>query len=233
MGLGAAIRRLFGGKEAAGGKDSVERETFCIVGLGNPGQRYAHTRHNAGFEVTDLLAERCRLPIDRRRGNGLVAELNIGDKRLVICQPQTFMNLSGECVSALLQWYKCPLDHLLVVCDDIDLPAGKLRLRAKGSAGTHNGLRNILSLLPSGDFARLRVGVGKPLPEWELVDWVLSRYQPGQEQQLMSDTFRRAADCAWCWLEHGVDYTMSHMSQFNPKTEADAGSGAPPSGEKA
>lgn len=191
----------------------MEKETFLVVGLGNPGPEYAHTRHNAGFEVTDLLARAWTAPLSKRRCSGLLAETTFADRRVVLCQPQTYMNLSGQCVAALLQWYKCPLDHLLVVYDDIDLPLARLRVRKSGSAGTHNGMRSIIANTPDQAFPRLRVGVGAKPEGWELANWVLSRYQTREEQDDMRDAFQRAADCVEDWLKNGIDHAMQAYNQ--------------------
>ena len=126
----------------------MDKETRIVVGLGNPGAEYAHTRHNAGFDTLDVLSQRLHAPLSKRRMEGLLAEVNLGNQRVILCQPQTFMNLSGECVEQLLGWYKCPLENLLVIYDDIDLPLGRLRVRKAGSAGTHNGMRSILAHVP-------------------------------------------------------------------------------------
>lgn len=194
--------------------NTVEKETWIIVGLGNPGLTYAHTRHNAGFEVTDILSRRWNAPLHKRKCKGLLAETTVCDCRAVLCQPQTYMNLSGECVEELLQWYKAPLDHLLVIYDDIDLPLAKLRVRKAGSAGTHNGMRSILAHVPGQEFPRIRVGVGAKPEGWELADWVLSRYTLREEQEAMAEAFQRAADCVEDWLTHGIE---DAMQRFNRK----------------
>lgn len=191
----------------------MEKETWLVVGLGNPGAQYAHTRHNAGFDTVAELSERWRAPLTRKKCAGLLAETVFADKRVVLCQPQTFMNLSGECVAQLLNWYKCPLDHLLVVCDDIDLPLARLRIRRSGSAGTHNGMRSILQNVPSQDFPRVRIGVGAKPDGWDLADWVLSRYALAEERDAMRDAFLRAADCVEDWLRSGVDHAMQTYNQ--------------------
>lgn len=191
----------------------MEKETWIVVGLGNPGLTYAHTRHNAGFEVTDVLSRRWDAPLRKLRCKGLVAEVTVQGRRVVLCQPQTFMNLSGECVGELLQWYKAPLDHLLVIYDDIDLPLAKLRVRKGGSAGTHNGMRSILAHVPGRDFPRVRVGVGAKPEGWDLADWVLSRYAIREEQEAMAQAFLNAADCAETWLEHGIDEAMQRFNR--------------------
>ena len=191
----------------------MEKETWVVVGLGNPGLQYAHTRHNAGFDTVAVLAERWHVSLAKKKCNGLLAEMGLGDKRVVLCQPQTFMNLSGECVAELLSWYKCPLDHLLVVYDDIDLPLARLRVRKAGSAGTHNGMRSILAHVPGQDFPRVRVGVGAKPEGWDLADWVLSRYTIREEQDAMRDAFLRAADCVEDWLQNGIDHAMQTYNQ--------------------
>lgn len=191
----------------------MEMETYLVVGLGNFGAQYAHTRHNAGFEVTDLLSRRWNAPLTRSRCKGLLAEVRRGGKRVVLCQPQTYMNASGECVAELLAWYKCPLDHLLIVYDDIDLPAARLRVRKAGSAGTHNGMRSIIANTPASAFPRIRVGVGACPPEWDLVNWVLGRYQTREEQDAMAAAFSRAADCVETWLDDGIEAAMQIYNQ--------------------
>ena len=138
----------------------------------------------------------------------------MGDARVVLCQPQTYMNLSGECVAQLLSWYKCPLENLLVIYDDIDLPLGKLRVRKTGSAGTHNGMRSIIGHTPGQSFPRIRVGVGAKPEGWDLADWVLSRYQIREEQDAMREAFTRAADCVEDWLKNGIDHAIQ---QYNGK----------------
>lgn len=192
----------------------MEKETWIVVGLGNPGLNYAHTRHNVGFEVTDILSRRWNAPLTKKKCKGLLAETVVDGQRVVLCQPQTYMNLSGECVEELLQWYKVPLDHLLIIYDDIDLPLAKLRVRKTGSAGTHNGMRSIMAHVPSQEFPRIRVGVGAKPESWELADWVLSRYAIREEQEAMASAFQSAADCVEDWLGHGID---DAMQRFNHK----------------
>lgn len=191
----------------------MEKETYLVVGLGNPGAAYAHTKHNVGFEVTDQLASRWHVRLDKKKLGGLLAETTFADKRVVLCQPQTFMNLSGECVSQLVRWYKTPLERLLVVYDDIDLPVAHLRMRQSGSAGTHNGMRSIIGQLPGQNFPRLRVGVGAPPPGWDLVRWVLARCQTREEQSAMDEAFQRAAECVETWLRDGPEAAMRGYNQ--------------------
>ena len=178
---------------------------YIIVGLGNPGREYEHTRHNAGFDSVTMLARALGVSISKAKCKALVAETRIGSERVVLAQPQTFMNLSGQSVVELLNWYKCDVEHLIVIYDDIDLEAGRLRVRARGSAGTHNGMRNIIYLLGRDDFPRVRVGVGAPDQRMSLADYVLSRYDGPELQKTMNDAFLAAAGAARQIVEEGVE----------------------------
>ncbi|MDR3051955.1 MAG: aminoacyl-tRNA hydrolase [Oscillospiraceae bacterium] len=176
-----------------------------IVGLGNPGTKYQHTRHNVGFDVVEVIAQKTGVSLNRKKN---LAELGEGfylGRRIALARPQTYMNFSGESVHALAQWYKLAPEELLVVYDDIDLPLGKLRLRAGGSAGTHNGMRSILDVYGRQDFPRLRVGVGACPEGWDLADWVLSHYADAQERQTQFDAFLRAAEAALAWAVAGME----------------------------
>ena len=181
---------------------------LIVVGLGNPGREYARTRHNVGFDVLDVLSEKTGIALTKNAMHGLIGEGFFGGEKLVLVKPETFMNLSGQCVTELVSWYKPEMDRLLVVYDDIDLPLGKLRLRKAGSAGTHNGMRSIIGLLGTQDFPRLRVGVGKRPDDWELVDWVLSHYQTPEDRQTQFDAFLLAADVALEYMKNGLDSAM-------------------------
>lgn len=207
--LASFLHTLFGRD-----KGTNDMETFVVVGLGNPGTKYAHTRHNVGFDVMEMIEKRVGSLNWRSRLNGEVAEINRGDKRVVFCRPQTFMNASGDCVAELIRWYKIDMDHLVVIYDDIDLPAAKLRVRKSGSAGTHNGMRSIVSVTPNTNFPRIRVGVGKCPPDWQLVDWVLSHYLSRDEQDAMNAAFTKAAECVDDWIDHGIEHAMQ---SFNGK----------------
>lgn len=151
---------------------------FLIVGLGNPGGKYEITRHNAGFLWADLFAESLNTEIKRLKYHALTAEVNIDGHRCLLMKPQTFMNNSGEAVSEAAKFYKIPLEKIIVVFDDISLPIGKLRVRRKGSAGGHNGIRSIIAHLGSENFPRVKLGVGaKPHPDYDLADWVLTSFK--------------------------------------------------------
>ena len=191
---------------------------LIVVGLGNPGREYARTRHNVGFDVLDVLSEKTGIQLTKSAMHGLIGEGFAGGEKLVLVKPQTYMNLSGQCVSELVSWYKPEMDRLLIVYDDIDLPLGKLRLRKSGSAGTHNGMRSIIGLLGSQDFPRLRVGVGKKPEGWELADWVLSHYQTVEERQTQFDAFLLAADVVLDYMKNGLDSAM-RMANTPKKAE--------------
>jgi peptidyl-tRNA hydrolase, PTH1 family len=181
-----------------------------IVGLGNPGSRYAGTRHNVGYAVVDILTQSphaSRLP---SRFQGQMAELREDPWRVLLVKPETFMNLSGRCVHEVMQFYQVPREDLLVVCDDINLPLGKLRFRARGSHGGHKGLRDIQNHLGTTEYSRLRIGVGSP-GEGDVVDYVLGRFRP-TEQAVMEDAVRTAAQAVMVWVERGTELCMN---QYN------------------
>lgn len=184
-----------------------------IAGLGNPGRRYDGTRHNVGFEVVDELARRWKTDAtayDKKFEAALGDAVFAGERALLI-RPLTFMNLSGASVQAAARFYKIELPDILVVCDDLDLPLGRVRLRASGSAGGQKGLADILSRLGSTDVARLRVGIDKP-PRGTATEWVLSRYSP-QERDVMLETIARAADAVECWIREGLEPAMNRFNQ--------------------
>lgn len=179
-----------------------------IIGLGNPGREYQRTRHNVGFDVIDVLSEKTGIALTKSAMHGLIGEGFWSGEKVVLVKPQTYMNLSGQCVTELVSWYKPPMENVLVVYDDIDLPLGKLRLRANGSAGTHNGMRSVIGLLGRQDFPRLRVGVGSRPEGWELADWVLSHYQTEEERKAQFDAFLLAADTVIDWVKNGWESAM-------------------------
>ena len=183
-----------------------------IVGLGNPGAEYAKTRHNAGFTLVELLAARWQADwANERRFNARIARAERNGVRVLLCQPQTFMNLSGEAVGALVKFYQLPLTGLLVTVDDADLPQGEIRMRPGGGSGGHHGLESIGQHLGSVEFARLRLGIGRVDGAREITNHVLGRFDAG-EAALMEKVFGRAADQLECWLAAGIDKAMN---QFN------------------
>ena len=181
-----------------------------IVGLGNPGAKYAGTRHNIGFEVIDYIAKGPGCSPFREKFEAFVAELKEGEETVLLVKPLTFMNLSGRSVRAMLDFYKLPVEQVLVVCDDFNLPLGKLRIRAKGSHGGQNGLRNIQEQLGTDSYARLRIGVGQP-GLGEAVDFVLSKFKPG-ERAATNEAVANAAQAALVWVCQGIEACMNRFN---------------------
>jgi len=180
-----------------------------IVGLGNPGGRYVNTRHNVGYAVIDTLADGPRAGRFHSRFHAQVAELLDEPHRVLLVKPDTFMNLSGQAVRQVVDYFQVPLPDLLVVCDDINLPLGKLRFRARGSHGGHNGLRDIQTHLGTTEYPRLRIGVDSPKDD--AVDHVLGRFRPA-EQAIVDDAIRLAAQAVGVWIHQGID---ACMNQYN------------------
>ena len=187
----------------------------AIVGLGNPGEKYEHTRHNAGFDVISVLSAKLDVPVKKLKFQGVIGETIWKGEKLVLIKPQTFMNLSGLTVSDALAFFKMSPKDMLLIVDDIDLPFGQVRIRPKGGPGTHNGLRHIVQCTGTGDFPRVRIGMGAPPPQWDLADWVLSKFQTEAERKIAYDAYLLAADAALCWAEHGIDTAMNRYNQHH------------------
>ena len=186
----------------------MAKEIYLIVGLGNPGEKYAHTRHNAGFEVMARLVEHYGVKLKKKLLlQGATAEVTDGEKKIVLCEPTTYMNRSGECVKRLKARFQVPDERMLVIYDDIDLPPGKVRVRKNGGPGTHNGMRNIAEKLGETDFPRIRVGTGDRPAGQDLAAWVLGHYAP-EEKALMEKAFAHAAETAVVWANEGIDQAM-------------------------
>ena len=186
--------------------------SWLLVCLGNPGDKYEGTRHNVGFMVADEVAERRNAPIQRLRFKALTNILTIAGEKVLVMEPITYMNLSGEAVRPAADFYRIPPDHVLVVSDDTALPVGRLRIRTKGSAGGHNGLKSIIQHLGTDQFPRLRVGVGeKPHPDYDMADWVLGKFT-GEDKKTITAAVKRAADAIECILDEGID---RGMGKFN------------------
>ena len=182
---------------------------WLVVGLGNPGSKYEWTRHNMGFLVVDELAERLSIPVQRLKFKALTNTAVLGGKSVLLMKPTTYMNLSGEAVGQAARFYKIPPERVLVISDDVALPQGKLRVRRSGSAGGHNGLKNIIAHLGTDQFPRIKVGVGqKPSPDSDMVNWVLGTFT-GQDRKVMEETICRAADAVTVLLQHGIDQAMA------------------------
>lgn len=185
-------------------------DIVLIAGLGNPGARYARSRHNVGFIIVDRLARAHDLQFSRKRFNAEIAEGQVGGRRVILAKPQTFMNASGDAVGKLYAFYKIAPSDLLVVYDDLDLPLGKLRLRADGSSGGHHGMESIIARIGTSDFPRLRVGIGRPNPDAD-IDHVLGSFEP-EERAVMEETWTRAVDAIDVWLTAGI---ARAMNEFN------------------
>ncbi len=192
---------------------------IIIAGLGNPGQKYKGTRHNTGFMVAEELAKRHGISLSLRSFSGICGSGRIEEKRVMIIEPQTYMNVSGQSIREITGFYRTDVQNdLIVIYDDVDLSCGRLRIRKSGSAGGHNGMKSIIGELNRQDFVRLRVGVGKKPPEWDLADWVLSPFR-GEDAERMKDAVRKAADAVECILTDGVDQAMNRYNQEEEKQE--------------
>ena len=182
---------------------------WLIVFLGNPGPKYAGTRHNAGFLTADAMERAKNISINRVRFQALTAQCQLGGERVLLMKPQTFMNLSGRAVAEAVRFYKLTPQQVLVVYDDVSLPPGKLRFRLKGSAGGHNGIKSIIAELGSDAFPRLKIGVGAPPhPDYDMADWVLSVFH-GQDAEIMAEAAGRAVDALELFIEKGPEKAMN------------------------
>jgi PTH1 family peptidyl-tRNA hydrolase len=200
------IVNLFGKKTSGSSLD------WILVFLGNPGDQYENTRHNVGFLTADALGERLHCPIQRLKFKALTNVVEFGGHRVLLMKPTTYMNLSGEAAREAALFYKLPPERVLVICDDVSLPVGKLRLRRDGSAGGHNGLRSIIGQLHSDQFPRLKIGVGqKPHPDYDLADWVLGKFSK-EDRKLLDQTIERALDALECAISQGLDKAMSRYN---------------------
>ena len=186
--------------------------SWLIVFLGNPGPRYEMTRHNAGFMAADAMAKEKNVNINKARFKALTATCDIGGESVLLMKPQTFMNLSGDAVAQAVRFYKIPPEHVIVVSDEVSLPIGKLRIRTKGSAGGHNGLKDIIAKLGTDAFPRIRIGVGTPPhPDYDMADWVLSSFK-NQDAEDMLAAAARAAQAAQCYITQGAERAMNRFN---------------------
>ena len=182
---------------------------WLLVCLGNPGDQYENTRHNVGFMVADELGERHNIPIQRLKFRALTNTITVGDEKVLLMKPVTYMNLSGEAVHEAAAFYKIPPERVLVISDEVSLAPGKIRVRRSGSAGGHNGLKNIIAHLGTDQFPRIRLGVGqKPHPDYDMADWVLGKFQ-GEDKKAVEEAVKKAADAAECLIREGVDKAMN------------------------
>ena len=192
------------------------QETWLIVGLGNPGKEYERTRHNAGWLAIDRLAEKLGCKIDKGKFQGLYGQANYGDNKLYLLKPMTYMNLSGRSVVQLSAFFRIPPQNIIVLFDDISLEPGRLRIRADGSAGGHNGIKSIIAEIGSQDFPRVKIGVGgKAHPDQNLADHVLSGFSVSEEKAL-SSALDRAVDATLCIMDRGVPETANRYNGSKP-----------------
>lgn len=184
---------------------------YLIVGLGNPGTEYAATRHNIGFDMVTYLSDRYNIPLRSRENKAIVGKGMIGGQKVMLAQPQTYMNLSGESVHALLDYYKMDIDELIIIYDDISLPVGQIRVRPKGSAGGHNGIKNIIQHLRTEEFARIKIGVGAKPEGGDLVKHVLGRFSR-EEDGMIRDVFALAEEALEALLDGDVVAAMNRVN---------------------
>ncbi len=198
-----------------------------IAGLGNPGREYENTKHNAGFMTLDILADRLGIDIRKQKFKALIGEGRIGTEKVILVKPQTYMNLSGESLREIVGFYKIDIEDLIVIYDDIDIPVGTLRIRGKGSAGTHNGMRSVVHQLQDDGFPRIRVGIGGEKGERKIVQYVLSGFS-GEEKDKMGEAVLKAAEAAECIVTDGVSTAMNRFNtrkkKKKKKEESDASS---------
>lgn len=192
-------------------------DRYLIAGLGNPGREYRDNRHNVGFHVIDHFAERYGLAFSKMQNDAFVASGTAAGRRVILAKPQTYMNRSGGPVSALQRFYKLPVEHILVIYDDLDLPTGTIRLRPEGGSGGHNGMKDVITRLNSREFPRLRVGIGRPPGRMEPTDYVLQSFSD-DEQIVIAEAVGQAADAIETWLRDGVTLAMS---RHNGPTDSD------------
>ena len=186
--------------------------SWLVVCLGNPGKQYENTRHNIGFITADELERREGVKVNKLKYRALTGEMKLGGARVLVMKPQTFMNLSGEAVKLAGAFYKIPPERVVVISDDVSLPLGKLRIRANGSAGGHNGLKNIIQHLGTDAFPRIKVGVGAPEhPEHEMIDWVIGNFSSA-EKKVVAEAVAKAADAVACLIERGVSEAQNKFN---------------------
>lgn len=191
-------------------------ESWLIVGLGNPGTEYQRTRHNTGFRCLDILADSLHCKVDKLKFQGLYGQTAYNGKKLFLLKPQTYMNLSGRSVLQLSAYFHIPPQRIIVLFDDISLPAGRLRVRGDGSAGGHNGIKSIIAELGSQDFPRVKIGVGaKPNPDYDLAEWVLSSFS-AMEEKALAVSLKNGAEAALTILDHGVPEAANRFNGSKP-----------------
>lgn len=199
-------------RKIGGGKTSAPI-THIVCGLGNPGKEYEYTRHNMGFIAIDRIAEEAGVRIDRARFHALTAEADVGGIRVLLMKPETYMNNSGIAVAEAMRFYKIAPENVIILCDDISFPPGQIRIRKKGSAGGHNGLKSLIEMMGSSDFLRVKIGVGqKPSPDYDLVEWVLGRFHQ-KDKEAVALAAQSTAAAVGMILKGETDLAMSKYSK--------------------
>lgn len=188
---------------------------YIIVGLGNPSREYEATRHNIGFDAVTRISDNYRIPLNMKKHKAICGSGFIEGQKVILAQPQTYMNLSGESVRELASFYKVPAENIIIIYDDISLDVGQIRVRPKGSAGGHNGIKSIINHLGTQEFPRIRIGVGNKPEGWDLADYVLGRF-PREEEPIVRFALGRASDACKDLILQGMEYTMN---QYNRKVE--------------
>lgn len=197
-------------------QEAKGQEFYCIVGLGNPGRQYEETKHNVGFKVIDRLGEKYDIKVDKFKNKAFVGDGVIRNKRVLLVKPQTFMNLSGESVREIVNFYKIPQERFVVIFDDTSLPCGSVRIREKGSHGGHNGIRNIIDQMGTDQFYRIKVGIGEKPSGWDLADYVLAKFNP-DDLPAMEEGMDKAVKGVELMLSRGITEAMNRVNQ-KPKT---------------
>ena len=189
---------------------------YIIIGLGNPGLKYANTRHNIGFMAIDALAEKYKVSMTKKEHQSITGSFILDGEKVLLVKPQTFMNNSGECVGPMADYYHVPHENILVIYDDIDLELGRIRVRSQGSAGTHNGMKSIIAHLGAGDFPRLRLGIGFKPPQWDLANFVLAKFSDDEIEvvEKMCETTKGALEY---FVTKGIEVMMNRVNRKNKK----------------
>ncbi len=206
------LRRLFGEKDRM---DQESSNVYLIVGLGNPGRDYRLTRHNIGFMAIDALAASLGCKLTKVQFKAIVGSAQLGNRKIILAKPQTFMNLSGQAVSSLMHFYRIPVDHLMVMNDDLDLPLGTIRIRPSGGSAGQKGMESIIERLGTQEFARLRLGIGRPPGQMDAKDYVLQSFS-NPESEMLKAVLDRAVDAIKTYIDGGLD---AAMNKFNGKLE--------------
>ncbi len=187
-------------------------DVYLLVGLGNPGTKFENTRHNVGFDTIDYISAKYNIKLSKIGFKAVYGEGEIEGVRTILVKPQTFMNLSGESVREIVDWYKLPIERLIVIYDDIDLEPGKIRVRPKGSSGTHNGMKSIIYQLQDDRFPRVRIGIGRAPEKWDLADYVLSKFSK-EDRQVIDQSIEKAAQAAIMIAQSGPEKAMNNFNK--------------------